>query len=219
MNAPRCYFDKSSSSSSNSATNSQGSAENGSIGIGGDNTNTSFAVNITSTDSATANAAISAINSVNTNSLAAITNNSNNAIDAENNTAVNALGASAEANSGIVQIAGKSLDAVNAANAQAQTFVNQNTALAFGTIDQLITGQTDALAYETSTANASATGASTSTPNYSGLNQSYVGPASNAPAPVGTDNSGGLNNAAVIVTLLTGAIALYYYFSKGKSPV
>ena len=218
VNAPRCYFNKSSSSSSPTANNAQGSAENGSAGIGGNNSNSNINVNVTTT-SLDPQVALTA--------LTALEQGNANAITAVNSATTSALTASVEANLGTVSVANNSLALANnaisqvvAGSNQAQQFVNENTALAFNTISQLVTGQTDALAYQTSTA-----GGSTSNSSGNGSAPAsvvYVGPANAAPdtnAALASSSGGAINNYAGIITIVTGVIFLYIYLKHGRATV
>ena len=193
---------KSSSSNPQSAQNQQGSAESGSIGIGGGNNNSKINVSIQSSDPATVQAAISGVSTV-----------ANNALLANNAATVNALTASAEASHGVVQIAGESLDAVSAANSQAQQFVNQNTALAFDTIDKLITGSTNALAYESSQANSASSGATNGPPTNTNV---YVGPASDSPSATSATSATSADHTATYLTIAVAGITLWYFFRTGR---
>ena len=214
VNAPRCYFNKSSSSSSPTANNAQGSAEAGSAGIGGNNSNSNISVNVTTT-SLDPQVALTA--------LTALEEGNKNAITAVNSATTSALTASVEANLGTVSVANNSLALANnaisqvvAGSNQAQQFVNENTALAFNTISQLVTGQTDALAYQTTTTGGST--ANNSTNGSAPASTVYVGPANDAPA-VTSASASTVDNYAGIITIVTGLIFLYVYLKKGDASI
>lgn len=191
VSLPRCYQSKSSSSNPQTANNAQGSAETGSIGIGGNNTNTVTNIDVTSSDAATVQKA-----------LDSVTTTANNALLANNAATVGALSAAGEATHGIATIASDAITAVSGANTQAQNFVNANTALAFDTIDKLVTGSTSALVYESSQAGTASAG-------NGGTGQvTYVGPSSGSPSAT--------NDAATYLTIAVAVLTGLYFIRKGS---
>ena len=198
VNLPRCYQSKSSSSNPQTSNNAQGSAEYGSIGVGGNNTNTVTNIDVTSSDSATVQKA-----------LDSVTTTANNALLANNAATVGALSAAGEATHGIATVSSEAISAVSAANASAQNFVNANTALAFDTIDKLVTGSTDALTYEASqngTASAGSGAAGSVT---------YVGPSQGSPTAT-NDAATASTSTATYLTIAVAVLTGLYFIRKGS---
>ena len=217
----------SASASQQQAQNQQVAVQGGTaptVGTGAGSTNT---INIT--DSGTVEAALetSAYNFTEATNLAAHGIDSSTTVAVEaiaanknvDDTAINDVSKIAgQSQENAVNIADNSLNLVNENTAENYTALENNTAMAFSTIDHLITGQTagqdqaasDAAAAEL--AAAKAYGASASAPAAS---QPVFSPVTENTTPATSDSLGKYYN---LVWIAVGGFAIWAYLKKGKAP-